>query len=91
MATGVGPHSRGPWKWKPDPPPLRPYDGMTDEELLALAKRAMIAAAGETPGTIERAMKWAAYDSVSNELKRRIVRHALLKLNRQLGLPDTDL
>jgi len=63
------------------------YDGQSDDELMTLARRALAAAAAEKPGTIERAMKFAAHDSVMNELKRRLVR----KLNAELGLPDIDL
>lgn len=72
-------------------PPMGAYDGMTDDELMDLAKRTLAAAAAEAPRTIERAMKWAAYDSVTNELKRRIVVQAMRKLNEKLGLPDVDL
>lgn len=67
------------------------YDGQSDEQLMDLAKRAMLAAAAEPPGSVERAMKFAAYDSVTGELKRRIVEHAMRKLNERLGLPDVDL
>ena len=63
------------------------YDGMTDQDLIKLAKKAMGAAVAEPVGSIERAMKWAAHESVMNELKRRMARH----LNRELGLPDVDL
>jgi hypothetical protein len=72
-------------------PHLRPYDGIGDAELMDYAKRALVAAAEEAPGTIERAMKFAAHESVMNELRRRIVVHAVRKLNAELGLPETDL
>lgn len=65
----------------------RPYDGQSDEELMKLAKAALIVAAEEAPGTIERAMKFAAHESVMGELKRRMA----LKLNKELGLPDIDI
>jgi hypothetical protein len=67
--------------------PVSAYDGMTDEQLMDLAKRALVAAVAEKIGSIERAMKWAAHESVMNELKRRIA----LKLNAELGLPDIEL
>jgi hypothetical protein len=67
------------------------YDGMTDHQLLDLAWGAMAAAVAEPIGSIERAMKWAAHESVMNELRRRIVKHAARKINEDLGLPDTDL
>lgn len=68
-------------------PHPRPYDGLTDDELMALAKRTIAAWAAEPIGSIERAMKSAAHESVMGELKRRMARH----LNRELGLPDVDL
>lgn len=68
-------------------PHPRPWDGMNDEEVTDLAKRTLAAAAAEPLGSVERAMKWAAFESVMHELKRRLARH----LNEQLGLPDVDL
>jgi hypothetical protein len=67
------------------------YDGMTDNQLMDLAKRALVAAVAEPVGSIERAMKWAGHESIMNELRRRIVVHAVRKLNAELGLPDVDL
>jgi len=72
-------------------PHPRPWDGMADEELYELAKRTLTAAAELPPGSVERAMKFAAYDSVVNEAKRRAVRQAMRTINEQLGLPDIDL
>lgn len=63
------------------------YDGMTDNELMDLAKRIMGAWIAEPVGSIERAMKAAAHESVMHELKRRMALH----LNRELGLPDVDI
>ena len=60
---------------------------MTDQELMDLAKRTMAAAAEEAPGSVEREVKWAAHESVMNELRRRIAR----KIGAELGLPDVDL
>jgi hypothetical protein len=65
----------------------RPYDGQTDQELMDLAKRIMAAWVAEPIGSVERAMKAAAHESVMTELKRRIAR----KINVELGLPDVDL
>lgn len=67
------------------------YAGQTDEQLMDLAKRTLAAAAAEAPGSVERSMRFAAYDHVMGELRRRILRHAMAKLNEQLGLPDLDL
>lgn len=63
------------------------YDGMTDEQLMNLAKRWMLAADDKPLGSTERAMKWAGFDSVMNELRRR----AALYMNAALGLPDIDI
>jgi hypothetical protein len=67
------------------------YDGMTDQQLLDLAKRLMGAWVAEPIGSIERAMKAAAHESVMNELRRRIVAEAARKINAELDLPDVDL
>jgi hypothetical protein len=63
------------------------YDGMSDQDLIDLARRIMAAAVDEPIGSIERAMKWAGYDSVMNELTRRLAK----SINEGLGLPDVDL
>lgn len=63
------------------------YDGMTDQDLMDLAKRIMLAWVQEPVGSIERAMKSAAHESVMNELKLRMVRH----MTKNLGLPETGL
>jgi hypothetical protein len=68
-------------------PHPRPYDGMSDNELMDHAKVLMTAWLREPVGSIERAMKAAAHESVMNELKRRMALH----INRELGLPDVDL
>lgn len=58
---------------------------------MAYAKRALLAAAAEPPGSVERAMKFAGHESIMAELQRRLVRHVVKKLNEQLGLPDTGI
>lgn len=63
------------------------YDGMTDPELLKLAKRLMKAWVDEPLGSIERAMKAAAHESVMKELQRRMAIH----LRNELGMPEDDL
>lgn len=63
------------------------YDGMTDQDLMDLAKRIMAAWVAEPIGSIERAMKAAAHESVMHELKRRMARH----LEKQLGFPESGL
>lgn len=51
----------------------RPYGHQTHRQLTDLARRALIAATREEPGSLERAMRIAAYDSVVDELKYRVV------------------
>jgi hypothetical protein len=63
------------------------YDGMTDQQLMDNAKAIMAAWVAEPLGSIERAMKAAAHESVMNELRKRVAR----KLGAELGLPDVDL
>lgn len=65
----------------------RPYDGMSHDDLVELAKRTLAEAAELPPHSIERAMRFAAYDSVVAEAKRRMA----LELNEKLGLPEVDL
>ena len=60
------------------------YDGMSDEQLMDLAKRTLVAAASEPPGSVERAMKFAGHESVMHELKRRMAN----RLAAELGLPE---
>lgn len=67
------------------------YGGLSDDELMELAKKAMLAAAAEAPGTVERAMKFAAYESISQELARRLLAQWLRGINERLGLPDPGL
>lgn len=63
------------------------YSGMTDQELMDLAERITLAWVAEPVGSIERAMKAAAHESVMHELKKRIA----LKLNAEMGLPEIDI
>jgi hypothetical protein len=67
-------------------PHPRPYDGMTNDELGDLAKRTLLSAAEEPADSIDRAMKFAAYDSIVNEAKRRV----LNQISADLGLPDIE-
>jgi hypothetical protein len=62
------------------------YDGMTDQQLMDLAEKIMLAAYAEEPQSIERAMKLAGHESVMHELKKRIA----IRINAELGLPSID-
>jgi hypothetical protein len=59
---------------------------MSDQELMDLAKRTMGAAADEPVGSIERGIRWAAYDAIVAELQRRMANHVNAELG--LGLPE---
>jgi hypothetical protein len=63
------------------------YDEMSDQDLMDLSKKIMAAWVTEPVGSIERAMKSAAHESVMNELRKRVVR----KMNAALGLPDVSI
>jgi hypothetical protein len=69
------------------PVPRRPYDDMTDKDLTDLATRTLLAAAEEPPNSVERAMKFAAYDSIVAEAQRRV----LNQISADLGLPPIYL
>jgi hypothetical protein len=60
---------------------------MSYKDLAALAKKMLGAAAAEPPGSVERAMKWAAHDAIVNEFKRRV----LDQVRQTLGLPPADI
>jgi hypothetical protein len=72
-------------------PHPRPYDGMSNDELTDLARRTLLAASEEPVGSVERAVKFAAYDSVVAEAQRRVLKQMSAQMNAELGLPDIDL
>lgn len=65
----------------------RPYDGITNDGLTDLARRALLAAVEEPPDSVERAVKFAAYDSIVAEAQRRV----LNQITADLGVPPIDL
>ena len=50
-----------------------PPEQMTEGELLAAARRAMLRAAALPPGSLERSVQWAVYDTYAGELRRRAI------------------
>jgi hypothetical protein len=64
-----------------------PWDGMTYDDLAALAKEVLTQAVTEDLGSVERAMKMAAYDAIVNEFKRRVFAHVSVKF----GLPPVTI
>jgi len=63
------------------------YDGMTDEQLIDLARAALTDWVAAPVGTIERAMKAARHEAVMDELRKRLAR----RLAAGLGFPDTGI
>lgn len=48
-----------------------PVDQMTEDELLARARKAMLRAAALPVGSLGRSVQWAVYDTYEGELRRR--------------------
>lgn len=46
---------------------------MTEDELLARARKAMLRASALPAGSLERSVQWAVYDRYAGELRRRVV------------------
>ena len=59
-----------------------PYAGMTDEQVLARAAKALRKVPQLPLGSIERAIQWAAFESAKAELDRRMVAHVLAAIKR---------
>jgi hypothetical protein len=55
-----------------DRPPPDPFEGLSDEAVLARAKRAFEKAVVLPPGSIQRSLQWSAFDSAMAELDRRL-------------------
>lgn len=63
---------------EPDRPRL--YADLTQNQLVALARRVLVAAAREEADSIEHAMKVAAYYSVISELRHRIFERVMAEI-----------
>jgi hypothetical protein len=65
----------------PAPPPNpNPWDGINYDGLATLAKKILLQANAEEPGSVERAQKMAAYEAIVNEIKRRVFAYVTVKL-----------
>lgn len=64
-----------------------PWDGMTYEDLAAVARKALVQAMREPPNSIERAAMMGAYEAAMSEFKRRVLVHAAVKF----GLPPVTV
>lgn len=60
-----------------------PYAGLTDEQVLDRARVALLKAAELEPGSIERELQWACWESAKGELDLRIARSILAALERK--------
>jgi hypothetical protein len=60
-------------------------DKLTEDELLARARKAMSRAASLPVGSLGRSVQWGAFDTVMAELDRRAVRFFLAKTGRTSG------
>lgn len=60
--------------------PADPYAGMDDTAVLARAVAFFKKAVSLPPGSIERAIQWAAYDTAKDELDRRVAAYMLARL-----------
>lgn len=70
---------------EPDRPRL--YAGYTQNQLVALARRIIVAASREEQGSIEHAMKVGAYYSVISELQHRLMKRVMA----EIGLSPAEL
>lgn len=55
--------------------PAGPFDGLSDEEVLAKAAAAFGKVLGYPIGSVQRSVAWAVYDSAAGELEQRLGRH----------------
>ena len=60
-----------------------PYEGMTDEQVLARAAKALRKASALPAGSTERALQWGVFESAKAELDLRVARHILAALDRR--------
>ena len=59
------------------------FIGMTDTQVLDIAKSALALAETLTPGTKARAVAWARFDAAMAELTRRAMAHVLWRIHEQ--------
>jgi hypothetical protein len=60
-----------------------PYASLTDAEVLDRARRALLKAAELAPGSVERELQWACWESAKAELDLRVARSILDALVRE--------
>lgn len=57
-----------------------PYEGMTDEQVLARAAGALRKVNALPLGSVQRSIQWAVYDSAKAELDRRMFNMVLAQI-----------
>jgi hypothetical protein len=57
-----------------------PFDGLTDEQVLARCVQALKKVEDYPVGSIQRSIQWAAYDQAKAELDLRFYAHVIRKL-----------
>ena len=60
-----------------------PYEGLTDEQVLARATAALAKIRDYPPGSIQRSVQWAVYENVKAELDMRLYGHILRKIRER--------
>lgn len=60
-----------------------PFEGMTDEQVLARAAKALRRVNRLAMGSTERAIQWAVFEAAKAELDLRMARHILAKLQER--------
>lgn len=66
-----------------------PYEGLTDEQVLARAAAALRKVNASPPGTPQRSMQWAVYEDVKAELDLRLFSHVLRKIREREEGPSS--
>lgn len=68
-----------------------PYEGLTDEQVLARATAALRKVNAYPMGSTQRSMQWAVYEDVKAELDMRLLGHVLRKIReREKGLSNPE-
>jgi hypothetical protein len=62
-----------------------PYDGMTDEQVLARGRAALRLVQAAGVGSVGRAIQWAVYEDARAELNRRLYAHVAGRMRERSG------
>jgi hypothetical protein len=67
----------------PEPSPPDPYASMADEQVLEVAKTALLRAEKHPPRSATRKVQLAVFDAAMSELARRAMAHVLWKIHER--------